>query len=102
MWFLELFNHSGLIEAYQASDIILKSGSAVQYQWPQKGERPMWHVRERLSARAVTDIEYDEEEGTLVVQSAVKAAPREEVPEHFDSITYAYSLADAQRIRGVS
>jgi hypothetical protein len=98
VWFLELFNHSGLIEAYQASDIMLRSGSAVQYQWPQKGERPMWHVRERLSARDVTDIEYDdyEEEGTLVVRAAVKAASREEIPEGFDSITYAYSLADAR------
>ena len=75
---------------------MLKNGSAVQYQWPQKGERPIWHVRERLSARDVTDIEYDDEKGTLVVHSAVKAAPREEAPEHFDSITYAYSLADAR------
>jgi hypothetical protein len=95
VWFLELFNHSGMIEAYQASDIVLKRGSASQYQWPQKGERPMWHVRERISARDVTGIEYDEE-GKLLVQNAMDAASREQVPEDFDSITYAYSLADAR------
>jgi hypothetical protein len=62
VWFLELFNHSGMIEAYQASDIVLKKTSASQYRWPQKGERPMWHVRERISARDVTGMGYDERE----------------------------------------
>ena len=56
----------------------------------------MWHVRERISARDVTDIEYDDEKGTLVVQNTTGAAPGEQVPEDFDSITYAYSLTDAR------
>ncbi|MDA4113108.1 MAG: hypothetical protein OK474_03590 [Thaumarchaeota archaeon] len=95
VWFLELFNHSGLIEAYQASEIVLKGGSASQYQWPQRGERPLWHVRERMSARDLGKIGYDER-GTLVVEPSMDARPSEQVPEVFDSITYAYSLADAR------
>ncbi len=91
LWFLELYNYLGLIETFQAKEIALKGGSGIQYQWPEKGSKPMWHVRERIFSQEVSKIEYDPT-GTLVVEFAINHGAREAVPENFDSITYAYSL----------
>lgn len=95
LWFLDLFNFSGLVGTYHAVNIISKNGSAVQYQWPQRGGRPMWHVRERYSAQDISKISYDEQ-GTLVVERSLEATTREQAPEAFDSITYAYSLSTSR------
>jgi hypothetical protein len=95
VWFLQLYNFSGLIGIYQAGGITLEGASAVQYQWPQGGERPMWHVRERIFSREVDDIRYDEH-GGLVLRHSIADRPKERIPEGFDSITYAYSLSTAR------
>ena len=55
----------------------------------------MWHVRERISARDVTGIEYDEK-GDARCTEHDGCRPGRAGPEDFDSITYAYSLTDAR------
>jgi hypothetical protein len=97
IWFLQLFNYSGVAEIFQAREILLTGGSAVQYQWPQIGLRPMWHVRERIFSREVGTIEYDEE-GRLVVEHVTEVRAKEQVPETYESITYAYSISTARGI----
>lgn len=95
LWFVQLFDQSGLTETYQSREIMLRGGTGVQYQWPQMGPRPMWHVRERIFPRDVDKISYDEQ-GTLVVEQAIDARAKENIPDSFDSITYAYSLSTAR------
>jgi hypothetical protein len=95
VWFLSLFDYSGFIEDYQAPEIILKGDSGVQYQWPESGEKPMWHIRERIFSGEVGSIDYDEHGNLVVERAASTNAPSEEAPENFDSITYAYSLSTA-------
>jgi hypothetical protein len=94
LWFLELYNYLGLIETFQAKEVSLIGGAAVQYQWPEKG-KPMWHVRERIFSQEVNKIEYDQK-GTLVVEFVVNHVVPEDIPRDFDSITYAYSLTNSR------
>jgi hypothetical protein len=95
LWFVQLFDYAGLIETYQSREITLKNGTGIQYEWPQRGMRPMWHVRERISPRDVNKIGYDEQ-GSLVVEHAIDTTTSEPVPSSFNSITYAYSLSTAR------
>jgi hypothetical protein len=91
LWFFEIHNFMGLIETFQAKAVLLKGGAGIQYQWPEKGGKQMWHVRERIFSQDVNKVEYDQN-GTLVVEFKPRPKVDEEIPEDFESITYAYSL----------
>jgi hypothetical protein len=95
LWFLQLFDYSGMPEMYQSREVIIKTGTGVQYQWPQRGPKPMWHIRERIFPEALERVGYDDQ-GNLVIQQAKAARNDESVPDDYDSITYAYSLSTAK------
>jgi len=92
LWFIELYDYANLVEAYQATKILLKNGSGVQYQWPERGPDPMWHVRERIFSQDVHGIDYDEK-GNLSIQFIPNHKFKEEIPENYDHLAYAYSLS---------
>jgi hypothetical protein len=91
LWFVDLYDNKGMIKMYIAKNVILKNGSGVQYQWPDRGPRAFWHVRERIFANDVRSISYDNE-GNLIVESVSVEAPDEDVPRDYSYVTYAYSL----------
>ena len=95
LWFLELLNHKGLVNTYFASSIILRNGYGVQYQWPDRGPRPFWHVRERIFSEDVASITFDST-GNLIVAFAKPEVPDEQIPEDYTYITYAFSLKTAR------
>lgn len=95
LWFLQLFDYVGMPEMYQSRDIILKAGTGVQYHWPQRGPKPMWHIRERIFQRELKSVGYDER-GNLVIEEAPDVREREGVPDDYASLTYAYSLSTAR------
>jgi hypothetical protein len=91
LWFVQLFDYAGLVETYQSREIVLSSGTGIQYEWPQRGPRAIWHVRERIFPRDVKKVRYDEQ-GSLVVDHAIQSATDQTIPSSFATVTYAYSL----------
>lgn len=79
LWFVDLHDYKGSVKMFLARDIVLKDGPGIQYEWPDKGPREFWHVRERFYANEVRSIGYDES-GTLVVEFVKVEALDEEVP----------------------
>jgi hypothetical protein len=91
LWFVDLHDYKGSVKMFLARDIVLKDGPGIQYEWPDKGPREFWHVRERFYANEVRSIGYDES-GTLVVEFVKVEALDEEVPPSYSYLIYAYSL----------
>jgi hypothetical protein len=91
LWFVDLHDYKGSVKLFLARKITLKDGPGIQYQWPDKGPREFWHVRERFFVNEVRSIGYDED-GTLVVEFVKVEAAKDEVPQNYSYLTYAYSL----------
>lgn len=91
LWFVDLQDYKGSVKLFPAKNVILKDGAGIQYQWPDKGPREFWHIRERFYVNEVKSIGYDED-GVLVVEFLKVEAVDEEVPQDFSYLIYAYSL----------
>ena len=91
LWFVDLHNNRGMTKLFIAKRIVLKDGYGIQYQWADRGPRSFWHVRERIFARDVRSIAYDDG-GTLVIESIRVEEPEEEIPPDYAYVCYAYSL----------
>ena len=91
LWFLELYNHKGLVESYFANNVVLRNGYGVQYQWADQKGREFWHVRERIYSEDVISISPEPNE-TLVITFAKPKVPVEHVPANYAYVAYAYSL----------
>ena len=91
LWFVDLHDYKGSVKLFLAKNITLKDGPGIQYQWPDKGPREFWHVRERFFVNEVRSIGYDEE-GTLVVEFLKVETGGDGIPQNYSYLTYAYSL----------
>lgn len=92
LWMIELYNYAEQVDLIRARKILVKKGSGIQYQWPERGPTPMWHIRERIFSQQVDGLELDDE-GNLTITFIPNRRVKEEIPESYDHLAYAYSLS---------